>query len=437
MKIAVIGTGYVGLVSGVCFAETGQDVICVDNNRDKVERLNKGEIPIFEPNLDTYLKRNFSEGRIKFTLDLKYAVDHSDIIFMALPTPESEDGSADLSYVLNMAETLSKMVESYKIVVNKSTVPVGTAEMTQAIFDKNSKVKIDVVSNPEFLREGIAVQDFMNPDRIVIGSSSTKAIELMKSLYQSFESEKSPILIMDEKSAELTKYAANSFLAMKISFINEMANLAEKLGADIDSVREGIGTDHRVGRSYLNPGLGYGGSCFPKDVKALQYVSEKYDFNFRILNSVIQVNTLQKAQFFQTIESNIDLKGKTIALWGLAFKPNTDDIREAPSIFFIHQLLQRGARVRAYDPEAMPNVKRKIGDKIEYSDNMYDALIGADALIIVTEWPEFRIPDFNKMKSQLNQPIIFDGRNVFELKDMKENGFEYYSIGRQKIKAGI
>lgn len=434
MKIAVIGTGYVGLVSGVCFAETGAEVICVDNNQDKIDQLNRGEIPIYEPLLESYLKRNFSEGRIQFSNNLELAVEHSAIIFLALPTPESEDGSADLSYVLKMAETLSKIIKSYKVVVNKSTVPVGTAEMTQAIFNQNCSVKVDVVSNPEFLREGLAVEDFMKPDRIVIGSSSETAIKLMEKLYQPFKSDKSPILVMDEKSAELTKYAANSFLAMKISFINEMANLAEKLGADIDSVRKGIGADHRIGASYLNPGLGYGGSCFPKDVKALQYVSEMYNFNFRILNSVIQVNSLQKESFFETINSNIDLKGKKIALWGLAFKPNTDDIREAPSLFLIDKIIQNGASICAFDPEASQNVENKIGNKIEYAESPYDALQDADALVVVTEWNVFKTSDIDRIKSLMRSPIIFDGRNIFDTNILKEKGFDYYSIGRQRVK---
>lgn len=434
MKIAVIGTGYVGLVSGVCFAETGVDVICVDNNAEKVERLNRGEVPIYEPLLDTYLKRNFNEGRIRFTLDLKAAVDEVDIIFLALPTPESEDGSADLSYVLNMAKTLSGMITSYKVVVNKSTVPVGTAAMTQKIFDENCSSKVDVVSNPEFLREGFAVEDFLKPDRIVIGSSSERATELMTKLYKPFVRQGNPIFIMDEKSAELTKYAANSFLALKISFMNEMANLAEKVGADIDSIRRGIGTDHRIGGAFLYAGLGYGGSCFPKDVKALQHISQSNDFEFKILNSVIDVNAFQKEKFFNTIQSNIDLNGKRIGLWGLSFKPNTDDIREAPALFIIDKLIEKGASIVAYDPEGMDNVKRKIGDKIEYASNMYDVLNGIDALVIVTEWAVFRTPDFDKMKQLMNIPLIFDGRNLFELNDMVANGFTYYSIGRKIIR---
>lgn len=434
MNIAVIGTGYVGLVSGVCFAEMGVNVICVDNNPEKVEKLNKGEIPIYEPLLDTYLKRNFHEGRIQFTLDLKSAIDKSDIIFLALPTPESEDGSADLSYVLKMAETLSGIIESYKVVVNKSTVPVGTAAMTQKIFDEKCKVKVDVVSNPEFLREGFAVEDFLKPDRIVIGSSSDKAIELMTKLYKPFVRQGNPIFVMDEKSAELTKYAANSFLALKISFMNEMANLAEKVGADIDSIRRGIGTDHRIGGAFLYAGLGYGGSCFPKDVKALQHISNSNNFDFKILNAVIDVNALQKEKFVDTILNNMVVKDKKIALWGLSFKPNTDDIREAPALFVIDKLIEAGASIIAYDPEGMVNVQKKIKDKIGYADNMYGTLENADALIIVTEWPVFRTPDFDKLKSLMKGRIVFDGRNVFDTKDMEAAGFDYYSIGRQTIK---
>ena len=434
MNIAVIGTGYVGLVSGVCFAEMGVNVICVDNNPEKVEKLNNGEIPIYEPLLDTYLKRNFHEGRIQFTLNLKLAVDKSDIIFLALPTPESEDGSADLSYVLKMAETLSGIIESYKVIVNKSTVPVGTAAMTQKIFDEKCKVKVDVVSNPEFLREGFAVEDFLKPDRIVIGSSSDQAIELMTKLYKPFVRQGNPIFVMDEKSAELTKYAANSFLALKISFMNEMANLAERVGADIDNIRRGIGTDHRIGGSFLYAGLGYGGSCFPKDVKALQHISHSNNFDFKILNAVIDVNALQKEKFVQTIVDNMDVRSKKIALWGLSFKPNTDDIREAPALYVIDRLVEAGANIVAYDPEAMGNVQHKIGDKIGYAENMYSALENVDVLIIVTEWPVFRTPDFDKLKTLMRGRVIFDGRNVFDTKDILSSGFDYYSIGRQTVK---
>ena len=433
MKIAVIGTGYVGLVSGVCFSETGVEVTCIDNNQDKIDKLNRGEIPIYEPTLDVLMRRNFSEDRLKFTLDLRAGIENADIIFLALPTPESEDGSADLSYVLKMAETLSGMITSYKVIVNKSTVPVGTAAKVQAIFDEKCKVKVDVVSNPEFLREGFAVEDFLKPDRIVIGSSSEAAIELMTKLYKPFVRQGNPIFIMDEKSAELTKYAGNAFLAMKISFMNEMANIAEKVGANIELVRKGIGTDHRIGGAFLYAGLGYGGSCFPKDVKAIQKIASDNDYDFKLVNSVLEVNQLQREKFFDKIKSNIDLKGKKIALWGLSFKPNTDDIREAPALYIIEKLLSSGATVFAYDPEGMTNVKKELGDKIHYCQNMYEALEGADALVIVTEWTVFRTPDFDKMKSLMTGNIIFDGRNLFDLEEMKEQGYKYFSIGRQII----
>jgi UDPglucose 6-dehydrogenase len=433
LKIAVIGTGYVGLVSGVCFSETGVEVTCIDNNQEKIDKLNRGEIPIFEPTLDILMKRNFSEGRLRFTIDLVAGIENADIIFLALPTPESEDGSADLSYVLKMAETLSGIITSYKVIVNKSTVPVGTAAKVQAIFDEKCKVKVDVVSNPEFLREGFAVEDFLKPDRIVIGSSSDAAIELMTKLYKPFVRQGNPIFIMDEKSAELTKYAGNAFLAMKISFMNEMANIAEKVGANIELVRKGIGTDNRIGGAFLYAGLGYGGSCFPKDVKAIQKIAMDNDYDFKLVYSVLQVNQLQREKFFNKIKSNIDLKGKKIALWGLSFKPNTDDIREAPALYIIEKLIESGAIVSAYDPEGMPNVKKQLGDAIHYCQNMYDALDGADALVIVTEWTVFRTPDFPKMKSLMTGNVIFDGRNLFDLEEMKEQGYKYFSIGRQTI----
>ena len=433
MKIAVIGTGYVGLVSGVCFSETGVEVTCIDNNPDKVNRLNLGEVPIFEPGLDLLMKRNFNEGRLKFTLDLELGVKDAEIIFLALPTPESEDGSADLSYVLKMAETLSGILTSYKVIVNKSTVPVGTAAKVQAIFNEKCKVKVDVVSNPEFLREGFAVEDFLKPDRIVIGSNSEQAIGLMTKLYKPFVRQGNPIFIMDEKSAELTKYAANAFLAMKISFMNEVANIAEEVGANIELIRKGIGTDHRIGGAFLYAGLGYGGSCFPKDVKAIQKIAKDIDYDFKLVNSVLAVNQLQREKFFDKIKRNLDLKGKKIALWGLSFKPNTDDIREAPALFIIDKLIANGAKVSAYDPEGMQNVERQIGDKIQYGQNMYETLDGADALVIVTEWTVFRTPDFDKMKSLMKGNIIFDGRNLFDLEEMKNLGYHYHSIGRKVI----
>jgi UDPglucose 6-dehydrogenase len=434
MKIAVIGTGYVGLVSGVCFAETGVETICVDIQEEKVLKLKKGEVPIYEPTLDILLKRNLKEERIEFTTDLKDAVNKATIIFLALPTPESEDGSADLSYVLNMANELSQIITEYKVIVNKSTVPVGTAAKVQAIFDEKCNTKVDVVSNPEFLREGYAVEDFLKPDRIVIGSSSEQAITLMKKLYAPFVRQGNPVIIMDEKSAEMTKYAANSFLALKISFMNEMANLAEKVGADINDIRKGIGTDNRIGNRFLFPGIGYGGSCFPKDVKALQSISKEYNYDFKIVNSVIDVNENQRRIFFEKIQNKMELQGKKIAIWGLAFKPNTDDIREAPALFLIEELLKKGANIHVYDPEAMENVAKKYNNKIHFGESMYDILENANALIIVTEWNTFRTPDFNKMKSLMNTKCIFDGRNLFELEEMTQEGFEYYSIGRKDIK---
>jgi UDPglucose 6-dehydrogenase len=434
MKIAVIGTGYVGLVSGVCFAETGVETICVDIQEEKVLKLKKGEVPIYEPTLDILLKRNLKEERIEFTTDLKDAVNKATIIFLALPTPESEDGSADLSYVLNMANELSQIIIEYKVIVNKSTVPVGTAAKVQAIFDEKCNTKVDVVSNPEFLREGYAVEDFLKPDRIVIGSSSEQAITLMKKLYAPFVRQGNPVIIMDEKSAEMTKYAANSFLALKISFMNEMANLAEKVGADINDIRKGIGTDNRIGNRFLFPGIGYGGSCFPKDVKALQSISKEYNYDFKIVNSVIDVNENQRRIFFEKIQNKMELQGKKIAIWGLAFKPNTDDIREAPALFLIEELLKKGANIHVYDPEAMENVAKKYNNKIHFGESMYDILENADALIIVTEWNTFRTPDFNKMKSLMQTKCIFDGRNLFELEEMTQEGFEYYSIGRKDIK---
>lgn len=431
MTVAVIGTGYVGLVSGVCFSETGVNVHCVDIDEKKVDMLNNGEIPIYEPLLDIYLKRNFKEGRLNFTTDLESAVKKSEIIFLALPTPESEDGSADLSYVLKMAEQLAEIIDEYKIVVNKSTVPVGTAAKVQKIFDDKCSTKVDIVSNPEFLREGYAVEDFLKPERVVIGSSSEEATEKMMRLYKPFVRQGNPIYVMDEKSAELTKYAANSFLALKISYMNEMAQLAEKVGADIDNVRIGMGSDNRIGKSFLYAGLGYGGSCFPKDVKALQNISNNQDYEFKILNSVIKVNHLQRDFFIDKINSRIDVKGKKIALWGLSFKPNTDDIREAPSIYLIEELLNKGAKFSVYDPEATENVKKIFLDKIEYAQDMYSCLQGADILVIVTEWSIFRTPDFDKVKTLLGSNIIFDGRNLYDVDNMKERGFEYYSIGRK------
>ncbi|MDU8884640.1 UDP-glucose/GDP-mannose dehydrogenase family protein [Yeosuana sp. MJ-SS3] len=432
MKISVIGTGYVGLVTGTCLAETGNEVLCIDIDKDKVKQMQKGEVPIYEPHLDVLFERNIKANRLKFSNSLEEGLMHGDIIFLALPTPEDEDGSADLSYVLGAAADIGKLIKDYKVIVDKSTVPVGTADRVRKTIAKETKVEFDVVSNPEFLREGFAVDDFLKPERIVIGSSSERATELMKKLYKPFVRSGNPILIMDEKSAELTKYAANSFLATKITFMNEIANFCEKVGADVDKVRVGIGTDSRIGKRFLFPGIGYGGSCFPKDVKALFKSGTEVGYHFNILDSVIKVNSLQKTILIPRIDAYFkgNLKDKTIAIWGLAFKPETDDIREAPALYIIEELLCRGAKVTAYDPEAMTNVKRKIGNKISFSSNMYEALNNADALVICTEWSIFRTPDFGKIKDKLKNNAIFDGRNLYDLEEIKEEGFYYSSIGR-------
>lgn len=435
MKIAVIGTGYVGLVTGVCFADTGNYVICVDNNEAKVSDLQKGLIPIYEPGLDVVFERNFKEGRLHFTIDLRYAVENSDLIFLALPTPPGEDGSADLSYVLGVAERIGPLLNGYKIIINKSTVPVGTGEKVYAAIKKNTQHEFDVVSNPEFLREGKAVEDFMKPDRVVIGATSEKARKIMGKLYEPFVRQGNPIYFMDWRSAEMTKYAANSYLATRISFMNEIANLCELVGADVDMVRKGIGSDVRIGKRFLFPGVGYGGSCFPKDVQALYATAQEYQYDFKILRSVMQVNRLQRERFVDKIRTYYQhhLQGKHFALWGLSFKPDTDDIREAPALYIIDTLMQAGATLSVFDPEAMDNVRRVYGDKLTYAPGMYDALQGADALLIATEWNEFRNPDFVKMKSLLKAPVIFDGRNLYELSDMIEYGFYYNSIGRKTI----
>ncbi|MAP81646.1 MAG: UDP-glucose 6-dehydrogenase [Aequorivita sp.] len=433
MKISVIGTGYVGLVTGTCLAETGNEVICVDIDKTKVEKMRNGEVPIYEPHLDVLFERNIKANRLKFTTSLDEGLAHGEIIFLALPTPEDEDGSADLSYVLNVSEEIGKKITDYKVIVDKSTVPVGTAEKVFKVISKNAKSEFDVVSNPEFLREGFAVDDFMKPERIVIGSSSEKATALMKKLYSPFVRSGNPILVMDEKSAELTKYAANSFLATKITFMNEIANYCEKVGADVDMVRAGMGTDSRIGKRFLFPGIGYGGSCFPKDVKALQKAGKNEDYDFKILNSVIEINAAQKTILLPKIENyfNDNLKGKTIAVWGLAFKPETDDIREAPSIDLMEALLAKGANLQVFDPEAMPNIKKRFGEKLTYAASMYGALENADGLLICTEWSIFRTPDFSKLKELLKNPVVFDGRNLYNVNDMETEGFTYISIGRK------
>jgi UDPglucose 6-dehydrogenase len=431
-KIAVIGTGYVGLVTGTCFAETGNQVVCVDINEQKIAKMRQGEVPIFEPHLDVIFERNIKANRLSFTTSLEDGIRDAEIIFLALPTPPGEDGSADLSYILGVADQLGSLLQEYKVIVDKSTVPVGTAQKVHDAIARNAKVDFDVVSNPEFLREGYAVDDFLKPDRVVIGTQSDRAKGVMEQLYKPFVRQGNPIIFMDEKSAELTKYAANSFLATKITFMNEIANFCEVVGADVDMVRMGIGSDERIGKRFLFPGIGYGGSCFPKDVQALVKSGSDQNFSFEILKSVMAVNESQKTILLPKIQNFFrgDLKGKKIALWGLAFKPDTDDIREAPALYMIDELVKEGATVCAYDPEAMPNVKDVIGDKITYAENEYEALKDADALVICTEWGVFRNPDFKEMGNLLKDKVIFDGRNLFDLKEMNEKGYYYNSIGR-------
>jgi UDPglucose 6-dehydrogenase len=432
MKIAVVGTGYVGLVTGTCFAETGNKVTCIDIDKKKVDKLSGGEITIYEPGLEKIFLRNLKENRLHFTTNLAEGIKDAAIIFLALPTPPGEGGSADLRYVLGVADDLGKIITDYKVIVDKSTVPVGTAEKVRAAIANNCKTEFDVVSNPEFLREGVAVDDFMKPDRVVVGTNSEKARKVMSDLYAPFVRQGNPVIFMDEKSAELTKYAANSFLATKISFMNEIAQLCERLGADVDMVRKGIGSDDRIGRRFLFPGIGYGGSCFPKDVQALIKSSAEVKYDFKILMAVEEVNESQKMHLIPKIKTffNGELKGKHFALWGLAFKPNTDDIREAPALYIIDALMAAGATITAYDPEAMTNVKNLLGNKVNYAADQYSTLEGADALIIATEWSEFRTPDFEIIEAKLKNKVIFDGRNLFEVKHMKELGYHYESIGR-------
>ena len=438
MKLAVIGTGYVGLVSGTCFAETGNDVICVDIDKNKVQRMQNGKIPIYEPGLDVIFERNTRQGRLTFTTDLAKAVDHAEVIFLALPTPPGEDGSADLKYIMGVAEDLSKLITRYTVIVDKSTVPVGTAEKVHAVLAQRLNEELfDVVSNPEFLREGVAVEDFMKPDRVVIGTKSERARKVMKRLYEPFVRQGNPIYFMDERSAEMTKYAANSYLAARISFMNEIANLCEKVGANVDAVRVGMGSDSRIGKRFLFPGVGYGGSCFPKDVQALAKTAEDYEYDFRILKAVMNVNARQKHRLTEKIKAYFgqSLAGRTIAMWGLAFKPNTDDIREAPALYLINDLLDAGANLKVYDPEAMQNVKQLFGDRINYAKDQYEALVDADALAIVTEWTVFRTPSFDVMRKLLKSPVIFDGRNLYDIEIMKDMGFHYESIGRNVVTA--
>jgi UDPglucose 6-dehydrogenase len=436
MKIAVVGTGYVGLVTGTCFAETGNQVTCVDIDERKVEKLRKGKLTIYEPGLDVIFDRNTKEGRLKFTTNLAEGIKDAQVIFLALPTPPGEDGSADLKYILGVANDLGPLLENYVVIIDKSTVPVGTAQKVQERVAKGAKVEFDVVSNPEFLREGVAVEDFMKPDRVVIGTTSETAKKLMEKLYAPLVRQGNPIIFMDERSAEMTKYAANAFLAMKITFMNEIANLCEKAGADVDAIRKGIGTDSRIGKRFLFAGIGYGGSCFPKDVQALEKTATEFDYDFKILKSVMKVNEKQKTKMIPHIKGHFDgdLKGKTIALWGLAFKPHTDDIREAPALYNIKELRKAGAKVVVYDPEAMDNIREVVGKKVKYAKTPYEAIEGADALMIMTEWPEFRTPDFEKMEATLKNKVIFDGRNLYELKDMRELGYTYFSVGRETVK---
>jgi UDPglucose 6-dehydrogenase len=435
MKITIVGTGYVGLVTGTCLAETGNEVLCVDIDQAKVDMMQAGKVPIYEPHLDVLFERNIKAGRLTFTTDLHQGLDHGEIIFLALPTPEDEDGSADLSYVLGVADKIGRYITSYKVIVDKSTVPVGTAEKVTQVISANAKYDFDVVSNPEFLREGFAVDDFLKPERIVVGSSSERATALMQKLYAPFVRSGNPVIVMDEKSAELTKYAANSFLAAKITFMNEVANYCEMVGADVDKVRVGMGTDSRIGKRFLFPGIGYGGSCFPKDVKALQKAGRDAGYEFKILDAVIGVNQGQKTIQIPKILAHFgqDLKGKKIAIWGLAFKPETDDIREAPAIDVIHALLDHGATVEAFDPEAMDNIRKRFGERISFGGHMYAPLQDADALVICTEWSIFRSPNFEKVKDLLKQPVIFDGRNLYNTQDMEREGFSYTSIGRNTV----
>jgi UDPglucose 6-dehydrogenase len=435
MKIAVIGTGYVGLVTGTCLAETGNNVICVDIVEEKVNKMKAGQLPIYEPGLDVLFHRNIAQGRLSFTTNLAEGIEEAQIIFMALPTPPGGDGAADLSYILGAAKDISKLITDYKVIVNKSTVPVGTADKVAAVFKEHTNVEVDVVSNPEFLREGVAVDDFMKPDRVVIGTQSEKARKLMGELYAPYVRQGNPIYYMDERSSELTKYAANSFLATKITFMNEIANLCEIVGADVDMVRKGIGSDDRIGKRFLFPGIGYGGSCFPKDVQALEKAAVEHQYDFKILKAVMDVNDKQKVVLTDKVLKYYknEVTGKKFALWGLAFKPETDDIREAPALYIIKDLLEAGAEITAFDPEAMDNVKNLLGEKVKFAKDQYEALENADALLIATEWSVFRNPDFEKMEEVLKNKVIFDGRNLFDLQKMIDLGYYYNSIGRKIV----
>ena len=432
MEISIVGTGYVGLVQGACFADTGNSVMCMDIYEKKIANLKKGNIPIYEPGLEEIVQRNAQEKRLEFTTSLKTAVEHAEVIFLCLPTPQSDDGSADLTRVLSVAEQIASYASGYKILVSKSTVPVGTVDRIRQIMRKKGKTEIDVVSSPEFLKEGSALEDSLRPNRIVIGSRSKRAVSVMTDIYTPFMRTGNPIMVMDERSAEMTKYAANSFLATKISFMNELANLCEKTGADIDWVRKGMGSDPRIGQQFLFAGVGYGGSCFPKDVKALIKTAQEHEYEFKILRAVDEVNERQKRVIVKKMMKhfNNQMNQKVITVWGLSFKPQTDDIREAPALVIINNLLEMGAKIRAHDPIAMPKVKPLFDGRVEFFDNNYDALKGADALAVITEWNEFRRPDFDRMKSLMKRPVIFDGRNLYDPKLMKDRGFVYYGIGR-------
>jgi len=435
MNLTVIGTGYVGLVTGTCLADMGNNVTCVDIDAGKVERMKKGEVPIYEPNLEELFHKNIQGERLRFTTNLKEAIKDSKVIFLALPTPQDEDGSADLSYVENVASNLGDIIEDYKIIINKSTVPVGTSDKVQTIISSKTDVEFDVVSNPEFLREGFAVKDFMEPQRIIIGSSSEKAKKVLTALYKPFVDVKRPIIFMDERSSELTKYASNNFLATKITFMNEIANLCEIIGADVDMVRMGMGSDNRIGNRFLYPGIGYGGSCFPKDVNALVKSSDENNYDFKILKSVLEINKKQKKSLIPKVSKffNNDFSNKKIAIWGLAFKPNTDDIREAPAIDVINELLLKNVKISAYDPEAMPNMKQIYDGKVNFGTNAYEILEDVDCLLICTEWSEFTSPNFDKMRSLMKNSVIFDGRNIFGLDSMRKNKFHYESVGRKVV----
>lgn len=434
MNIAIVGTGYVGLVTGTCLADFGNKVFCVDIDTEKVEKMKQGIVPIYEPGLEEVFNRNIQAQRLVFTTDISIALQQCEVIFLALPTPPGEDGSADLSYVISVANQIAEQMQEYKVIVNKSTVPVGTAEKVRNVIAAKTNIPFDVVSNPEFLREGYAVEDFMKPSRVIVGSQSQKAVEIMHKVYKHLTDQGVPFLVMDEKSSELTKYAANSFLATKITFMNEVANFCEIVGADVDKVRQGMGADERIGKRFLFPGIGYGGSCFPKDVKALIKSGNEHQFSFKILEAVESINHIQKTILVPAIEQYLgNLKGKTIALWGLAFKENTDDIREASSLEMIEILLQKGAKIQAYDAAAMPNVAKILKGKIDLKNSMYEALENADVLLIATEWSEFRNPNFELIAEKLHHKAIFDGRNLYDLDEMEAQSFYYKSIGRRTV----